>query len=91
MSKIEVRDICLWPQHIQGKPELQRRLLELREDELIVLRLGRYSSTWKKMRQSANPTPTTGLRAACDATRDWWKTVYPSRKGEWLTIEEVKE
>ncbi|HKK36371.1 MAG TPA: hypothetical protein VJ994_08790 [Paracoccaceae bacterium] len=91
MSTVEIRDECIRLKHVEGDDGLRDRLDALPEGALAVLKIGRETSTWRRMRQGANARPTSGLRPACDASRAWWKArMYPARKGERLPISEVE-
>lgn len=89
MSTIKIADICLWPAHIDGNPELRERLISLADGELVVLKIGKTSGTFRKMVQGKNPRPTSGLKLACDATRAWWTVMFSEQKDARLPIREV--
>ncbi len=91
MSVIKVEDVCIWTKHIEGNDALKTRLFVMDEGTIVVLKIGSSSGSFRKMRQGENPNPTPGLRPACDATNDWWKSIYAQNKGKRLPIREVTE
>jgi hypothetical protein len=89
MSSVRVEDFCLWPAHIEGNPELQSKLINLSDGEIVILRVGRASGAFVKMKQGKNIDPTPGLKPACDASKAWWNSLYSNSKGKRMMISEV--
>ena len=89
MSMLRIEDECIWLKHIVGNDDLNARLAELPDGEIVVLRIGNMSGAFRKMAQGKNPAPTPGLKPACDTTSMWWRGVYTSSKGQSLPIKEV--
>ena len=83
---VEVRDAVLWPMHVKGAPKLQQRLLGLDSEEVIVLRVAGKLCAWQRMRFGKDGRPAFGLKP-CDAiAKELWRSLYPAKKGELVTI-----
>jgi hypothetical protein len=90
MSTVEISDHCLWFKHIHGEPEFMDRLSSLKEGDTVILKIGEKSGAWTRMAQGKNASATPGLRPACDTTKDWGNEQFSTRKGETVSIREVK-
>lgn len=89
-GEVEIQDAVLWPMHVKGAPKLQARLLALAPEEVIVLRVAGKLTAWTRMRTGKDGRPVLGLKP-CDAkARDLWRSLYPARKGDTVTISEAE-
>jgi hypothetical protein len=84
MGYMVIRDNAVWAKHIQGDPELVRRILSLPASAPITLVIDETPVRFRKMRDGADGRPTPGLRpdASCKA---FWDAMQ-ERRGETVTI-----
>ncbi|HVE82044.1 MAG TPA: hypothetical protein VND93_04330 [Myxococcales bacterium] len=85
MANVQIRDTSLWTKHIDGDPELKRKLEALGAGERVWLRVGGKLACFEKMRPGPNG-PMPGLKPV-DETRELWSQLYPSRKGQRVEID----
>lgn len=80
MARVQIRDTSLWTKHIDGDPELRRRLEALPPGEKIWLRVDGKRGRFEKMRAGPHG-PMQGLKPV-DETRELWREIYPKKAGQ---------
>jgi hypothetical protein len=79
-----IRDNAVWAKHIEGDPELVRRILALPANAPINLVVEDTPVRFRKMRDGADGRPTPGLRAD-ETSRGFWDAIQ-ERRGETVSI-----
>ena len=90
VGEIEVQDSVLWPMNIKGAPALQAKLLALGPEEIIVLRVAGRLTAWARMRNGKDGRPVLGLRPGDAKAKDLWRSLFPARKGDIVSISEAE-
>ena len=81
MAQVQVRDTSIWINHIHGDPTTIRSLAKLKEGQRVTAWVSGIKGVFEKMKDG--PTgPTQGLKPCDEATRDYWKTIYPALRGQ---------
>lgn len=87
---IEIQDVVLWPMNIKGTPKLRERLLALKAEDIVSLKVDGKITIWERMRDGKDGRPVKGLKP-CDArTRELWQSLYRDRKGNLVSIAETE-
>lgn len=87
---IEVQDAVIWPMNIKGNPELRERLMSLGAEEIVALKVDGKVTVWERQRDGKDGRPARGLKPCDGRARDLWRSLYPSRKGDMVSITEVE-
>ncbi|MGU3539117.1 hypothetical protein [Methylobacterium sp. A54F] len=85
MATMIIRDDVVWARHIEGDPELARRIRALPADDAIVLRIDGQPVRFRKMRNGRDGRPTDGVKPD-PAFSEFWKAIL-SRRGAMITVE----
>ena len=85
MATMIIRDDALWAKHIEGDPELARRISALAEGERILLAIEGRPLRFRKMRDGTDGRPTDGLRPDDASLPDWRD--FQERRGERVRVE----
>lgn len=85
MATMIIRDDVLWARHIEGDPDLARRIRALPADDAIVLRIEGRPVRFRKMRDGRDGRPTEGVRPD-PAFAEFWKALQ-ARRGAMITVE----
>lgn len=89
MATMIIRDDALWARHIEGDPEIERRIRALAPDDPIVLKIEGRPMRFRKMRDSG-PRPTDWLMTdgllPDPASSPEWRALQ-KRRGGMVTVE----
>lgn len=84
MGQITIRDNALWAKHVEGDPELVRRILTLPPSARLTLLVDRRRIRFRKMRDGVDGRPTPGLRPEV-VDKPVWDELQ-ARRGESVSI-----
>ncbi len=84
MGYMVIRDNAVWTKHIEGDPELVRRILTLPAGAPITLVIEATPVRFRKMRDGADGRPTHGLRPD-ESFKAFWDAMQ-ERRGETVSI-----
>ena len=85
--RVEITDEVVWAKHLEEP--LKSRVLNLRPDARIELAVDGIVGEWRKMKTGRDGRPTQGIRPI-GPMAEIWKQKFRPRKGEWVTIREVR-
>ena len=71
MGRMVIRDNAIWAKHIEGDPEMVRRILSLPQNAPITLIVDGKPALFVKMRDGADGRPTPGLRPDASFKAFW--------------------
>lgn len=89
MGKVKISDACIWIPHVSDD-QLEARLDNLKAHAVVCLLIDGHTTIWSKMAQGKNPSQTRGLKPATPTTNRIWQNLYKTRKGESVSVCEVK-
>jgi hypothetical protein len=84
MGYMVIRDDAVWASHIEGDPELVRRILALPANAPLSLVIDDTPVRFRKMRDGADGRPTPGLRPD-ESSKAFWAAMQ-ERRGKVVTI-----
>lgn len=84
MGRMVVRDNAVWAKHIEGDPDMVRRILSLPQNAPITLIVDEEPVLFVKMRDGADGRPTPGLRP--DATSKAFWDAMQQRRGAVVSV-----
>lgn len=87
---IEVQDVVLWPVNVKSAPKLRERLLALKSEAIVSLKIDGTNTVWERMRDGKDGRPVNGLKPCDSRTREFWRALFRDRRGELITIAEIK-
>lgn len=82
---IEIRDDVIWAKHLKGNPSLYRQIVDLKEDEVIRLKVDGIIGTWVKMKTGRDGRPTLGIKPVGAMAGVWAR--LQKRRGEKITVD----
>ena len=83
-----ISDTAIWFKHIDSG-ELRKRIQSLQENQSIMLETDGVIGAWRRMKTGKDGRAIDGIRP--DGTmKDVWNKWYTNRKGEKITIREVR-
>lgn len=79
MATVNTRDDAIWVSHIEGSRELQDRVKNLSEGEMIELEVGGIVGQWQRMNDGRDGRPTLGLKPISGMKEVWaaWRKQAP--------------
>ncbi|UHS57158.1 hypothetical protein [Agrobacterium vaccinii] len=86
--QVQITDDAIWFKHIHGET-LRERLRKLRENEQINLEADGVVGEWVRMKTGSDGRPTDGIRPQGEM-KMVWSNWYRKRKGERISLREVK-
>lgn len=84
MATMFIRDDALWARHIEGDPEIARRIRAMVPEESIVLKIDGRPLRFLRMRDGKG-RPTEGLQVDPSSLAEW--RALQSRRGSMVTVE----
>jgi hypothetical protein len=85
VTAVVVEDECLWLKHVP-ESALKSALASIYPECCIELLVDGAEVTFERMRQGANPSPTTGFRPV-GRNKEIWREAYLGAKGQAVEIE----
>jgi hypothetical protein len=85
---VVIRDIVIWFKHVDSQ-DLRKRLATLTDEEGITLEVDGVLGRWLRVKTGKDGRPTEALKPE-GPTKEIWSKWYRSRKGERVTIREVR-
>jgi hypothetical protein len=85
---VTINDTAIWFKHIESS-DLKKRFESLEDDQPILLETDGVIGSWRRMKTGKDGRPVEGIRPDGNM-KEVWKTWYPNRKGEKITIREVQ-
>jgi hypothetical protein len=79
-----IRDNAIWAKHIEGDPEIVRRILALPPNAPITLIVDDKPVRFRKMRVGSDGRPTPGLRPDASFKKFW--DAMQNRRGETVSV-----
>jgi hypothetical protein len=86
LAQLNVRHNAIWAKHIDNGPHIVEAICRLEANAPLTLRLDKRAVVFRKMRDGTDGRPTLGLRAD-DSSKDFWNTIYATRRGDVIEIE----
>ena len=77
---LEIKDNVIWVTHLKENDRLYRKVIALRDEEIIQLRIDGIVGKWAKMKTGADGRPTLALKPIGAMATVWSR--YQSRRGE---------
>jgi hypothetical protein len=84
MGRLTIRDDVVWARHIEGEPEITRRILAMPANAPIDLVVDGRPVRFLKMRDGRDGRPTPGLRPD-PAFKQFWDSMQ-ARRGEVVDV-----
>jgi hypothetical protein len=84
MAHLTIRDNAVWAKHIEGDPEIVRRILALPQNAPITLVIDERPVRFRKMRDGADGRPTPGIRPD-PSFKSFWDAMQ-ERRGETVSV-----
>ena len=88
MPQVIISDTAIWFKHIDST-ELKSRVQALNDDQAILLETDGVVGSWRRMKTGKDGRPVDGIRPD-GSMKDIWNKWYANRKGEKVTIREVR-
>lgn len=85
MATMLIRDDALWAGHIEGDPDLVRRIRTLPANAPLVLRIEGRPMRFRKMNDGRDGRPTDGVKPDADSSEAW--QALQARRRETITVE----
>lgn len=89
-SKVQVRDVCIWSNHIENNDDLIKFIENMSDGEIITLEIDGARCVWEKMNNHNNGH---GLKPHNEKTRKYWRRFYKNHESEhikeWLSIKKI--
>jgi len=82
---IEIRDDVIWAKHLKGDPTLYKQIVELKDDEIIKLKVDGVVGAWAKMKTGSDGRPTLGIKPVGAMASVWAR--LQKRRGDKVRIE----
>jgi hypothetical protein len=84
MGRMMIRDNAVWAKHIEGDPEITRRIMTMPENAAIQLVVDGRPVRFLKMRNGSDGRPTPGLRPD-PAFKSFWDAMQ-ERRGDIVDV-----
>ncbi len=87
-STTEIKDVAIWFKDID-EPKLLARLRGMVSEETVTLEADNVVGCWVRMKDGRDGRPTFGIRPVGEM-KSVWNNWFKSRKGEFITLREVR-
>ena len=79
MATVNTKDDAIWIKHIEGAPELQKRIRQLKPSDVVELEVDGVVGQWQRMKDGRDGRPTFGLRPVSRMKEVWsrWRRESP--------------
>lgn len=87
MANVTIRDDAIWLKHIEGGPDLQKRIRDMKAGDLLDLEVDGIIGQWERMRNGKDGRPTFGIKPIAEMRQVWARLRQQS--GRVVPIREV--
>ena len=86
MGHMIISDNSVWIKHIEQDPIIIERVIGLKPNAAIRLRIDGAPVLFRKMKDGVDGRPTHGIKPD-ELFKDYWNSLFKTRKGEKVSIE----
>ncbi len=86
--RVMINDVAIWFRHVENT-DLRKRMMALEDGEAINLEIDGVLGSWLGMKTGKDGRPTEALKPE-GAMKEVWSKWYKHRKGERVSIREVR-